>query len=872
MPGWKTCSSAAKSIDRLSALLLLLAASAVWATGPLPQAEGRVDAATAEVGVAGDVPLPSAVHPEISTTNIDFTSRALFGAVETGAMVQVGNYLYVGMHDALVALNVVDPSRPMMVGWLELDSHCMGVAYPGSGNYIYVSAYQAGFLKVSISNPAAPSVVSTYAPVGVSFYAVTLSGTKAYITAGANGLYVVDTSTMTLSTTHSTPSTAYGVDVLGNYAYVAATNTVQIFDITTIPPTFKGSVATTAATAVKVVTVGANTRVYVADNTSASDLRILDVTTPTAPTQLGTFNAPGSGALDVAAAGTTVYLAGNGYLVVVDASVPATPAQTKSFTVAAGRPCALVMNGAIAYLGAQGGGVQIVDTAPATPTILGAYRNVADNVYDVAVTGGKAYFAVLPLGLMILDMATPQRPSLLGYLSVPSAPIAVAVSGTTAFVAHSAGIRVVNASDPSAPVLIRDISAGWTYGLRVGGNYIFAAANSTTAGLKVWRVSDGVQMASLDIGGAGRAIELLDSVAYMTDGVDLVTVDISNPTLPAILGRAMCVGSGERVTVSGHHAFVSTNVGLEVFDISAPSSPYWVGVTAYTNGANSAVVTNGLAYTAIGTNSSSLSILDVTQPWAPAEVGSLYVAGAGGASLAYTGGYVVETFVQGGALMLHYTPQCMDPREPNDAFGMASAITTGSYYDQFICNPGDQDYFALTVPSGGTLTAVMEPPSTLNYDLYLFDASRALLQSSAAAAGQQETISRAVTSGGTYYLLVNGLNANQYSATVSYRLTPSFTACEAPAQALLIYMGRKDANLDAILDILDPNQPSVVTGYNIYRATVPNPASWPLRAANVHDADAGTANVQYIDAGSHSGGPYYYLVKAANATCGGEGP
>jgi hypothetical protein len=80
-----------------------------------------------------------------------------------------------------------------------------------------------------------------------------------------------------------------------------------------------------------------------------------------------------------------------------------------------------------------------------------------------------------------------------------------------------------------------------------------------------------------------------------------------------------------------------------------------------------------------------------------------------------------------------------------------------------------------------------------------------------------------------------------------------------------------------ILDITDPNPISQVTGYNVYRASQPQPppAPWTLLAADVTDNDPGTPGVQWTDTSGATpalGAVFFYQVTAFNHACGCEGP
>ena len=85
-----------------------------------------------------------------------------------------------------------------------------------------------------------------------------------------------------------------------------------------------------------------------------------------------------------------------------------------------------------------------------------------------------------------------------------------------------------------------------------------------------------------------------------------------------------------------------------------------------------------------------------------------------------------------------------------------------------------------------------------------------------------------------------------------------------------------DGNDYTILTFQDPNPPSQVTGYNVYRSSDAGlpPASWPLLASDVVDMDAGTPNNQWVDSSGDvsPGCVWYYQVTAFSSVCAAEGP
>jgi len=118
-----------------------------------------------------------------------------------------------------------------------------------------------------------------------------------------------------------------------------------------------------------------------------------------------------------------------------------------------------------------------------------------------------------------------------------------------------------------------------------------------------------------------------------------------------------------------------------------------------------------------------------------------------------------------------------------------------------------------------------------------------------------------------------GFEATRWDAGV----VPS-VACVPPDEPIYLYLVTlsADGNDYPILHSQDGNQPTQITGYNIYRSS--NPAlpyaQWPLMASDVIDMDEATPNKQWVDTSGDvpPGGIWYYEVTAFNERCPAEGP
>ena len=145
-----------------------------------------------------------------------------------------GNYAYLLQNNMLRIVNISDPTNATEVGNIGL-----GIAlerFDISGNYAYViSSFQNSIQVVDISNPASPSLVTTFG--GGNPRAIDIKDQYAHtVSVSGNNLRIVDISnpaSPSLTGTLSLPNKPSEISVSGNYAFVlnVLNDSLDILDV-----------------------------------------------------------------------------------------------------------------------------------------------------------------------------------------------------------------------------------------------------------------------------------------------------------------------------------------------------------------------------------------------------------------------------------------------------------------------------------------------------------------------------------------------------------------------------------------------------------------------------------------------------------------
>jgi hypothetical protein len=403
--------------------------------------------------------------------------------------------------------------------------------------------------------------------------------------------------------------------------------------------------------------------VYVADNSAG--LRIVNVSNPTNPVEIGYYDGPGN-AKSVALQGNYAYVActGNfdGGLYVINVTNPIIPVQVGYFHFAGGINADIAVSGRYAYL--VNYNFYVVDISDATNPIQVGYYSFAGHAEGVKISGNYAYVADGSMGLRILDITSPTNPVQIGSCNLPEPAHDVAVQGNYAYIADDwAGLYVVDISNPASPFVVGSVISAcrkvvvegnhayltkWTnvlavvdvtnpsspvimghcympdmtYGAAVAGNTVYVT--DYTAGLRVVDVS--APSSPMEVGYYSgdwfiSGVAAMGNYAYVaTNQGGMRVVEVSNPSSPVEVGFYDTPGQAKDIAVAGNYAFVADcNAGLRVINISNPTSPVEAGFYDTPGYAQGVVVSGNYAYVADA--DSGLREVDISNPASPVEVG-----------------------------------------------------------------------------------------------------------------------------------------------------------------------------------------------------------------------------------------------------------
>ncbi len=344
----------------------------------------------------------------------------LWSAIDVGglpALEVVDGLAYVINGMGLRIFDVTVHNNPFHVATLPSEMSYKDLVV--SDGYAWVAAGVDGLRIIDVGDPAAPVEVGAYEDVLSVTWKTVVIDDLAYVAHDRDGLMILDLETLERP------------ELIGEIAWPDGANDVAI----------QGSLA------------------YVAN--ALGGLKVVDVSDPTAPTEVGSLD--GIYATRVRVAGDAAYIlhaeVNDPYVLrVVDVSDPAQPTEIASAALP-GMAWNLALGEETLFIAGDDFGVRLFDvTTPAAPTPIGSIA--LPSVTEVAVRGDVLYVAAhedTGGGFILYEVSDPLAPQLLGSYSTPGfAPFHLAQDGDYAYVSRGSYLYLFLVSDPSTPLLLEE--------------------------------------------------------------------------------------------------------------------------------------------------------------------------------------------------------------------------------------------------------------------------------------------------------------------------------------------------------------------------------------------------------------------------------
>jgi hypothetical protein len=293
------------------------------------------------------------------------------------------------------------------------------------------------------------------------------------------------------------------------------------------------------------------------------------------PEFVGFADTPWCCAYDVAAFGSYAYVAnGRHGLRVIDVSTPSSPIEV-GFYDTPGQAYGVAVSGRFAYVGDHLTGLRVIDVStPSNPIEVG-FHDTPESASGVAVSGSYAYVAD-GYSLRVIDVSTPSNPIEVGFVDTGHGATDVVVSGSYAFVAgghwDSGALRVIDISTPEHPIEIGYFRIRVVYGVDVSGRHAYVAAASGLWVIDVSTPANPRTAAFFDTTDHAREVAVSGVHAFVAkdnhpgEPTGLLVIDVSDPSRPVEVGN-YDLEDAMSVTVDGRYLYVTEGgKGLDVLD------------------------------------------------------------------------------------------------------------------------------------------------------------------------------------------------------------------------------------------------------------------------------------------------------------------
>jgi hypothetical protein len=280
----------------------------------------------------------------------------------------------------------------------------------------------------------------------------------------------------------------------------------------------------------------------------------------------------------------------------------------------------------------KGPKVIVMDISDPIAPVEVAHLMVARGVADIEIAGNYAYMATSD-GLSVLDVSEPTAPMVIGAYETAASGLALAVKDNYAYVAAgAAGLYGIDITNPAVPVAV-DVLETTSWDVRVDENYAYVA---DWWGLTIVNILDPTNlseageyqnsyMQGFDVDNQYLYVPIYPNLVKVFDGSDPANlVEVGSYLSPYESGfdGVLVDGNYAYLLVSSCESVACGSAALTILDISNPNEPAEVGSTGESLGKElrQVVLDGDYAYVAAGWN--GLQVVDINPLATPELVAS----------------------------------------------------------------------------------------------------------------------------------------------------------------------------------------------------------------------------------------------------------
>ncbi len=505
----------------------------------------------------------------------------------------------------LSVLNISDPAQLQLVASLRLAQPGYGLAV--SNSYAYVANGGAGLVILDVSTPEAPRQVGALQTHSEAI-AVTVASHFVYVAEGnrsdlSGALEVIDVAHPTAPELIGSLLVPFAraVSVAGDYAFVATygLRIVEVSDPSHLRligsyewDTAFNDVAVTAS----YVLISGNRYCDVVA-VCPRIVSVLDVSDPTQPRLLDTLSLPpdlaGAGRVMTIQSGR-VYIANEVGLQVWEGPPWKTIGEYRTVS----RLVDVALANGVAY-GVDGErALHIFDVSdPTTPEVVSTFPDLIGSPNQVHWVDDYAILGLWDVGFAIVDVRQPNQPRLMAQIEARGSPL-VAVNGRDIYVLHGrvggSQLSIYSIEDPESPRRLSSlqIHGGGYVWLEIADHYALLGSDGLIEIFDIGNLKwprkagelalDPVEQARYPaVAVNGSYIYLIRQSIIKPFPVELLVYELAAPTALRLIAAVTLSQGDNGLTVAADYVYVVGSNGLSVVDISDPTRPHEVGLSAF---------------------------------------------------------------------------------------------------------------------------------------------------------------------------------------------------------------------------------------------------------------------------------------------------